>query len=268
MQEGKFPKIEEYETPETKEGVERNLPEIVRVAVDYYFTERARILESYKKNSGDYAGAQEDIEVPDKNRVCQNLLEQITKGQHLEVVAFFDLIVSDQEEKLEILGAKPAENRDFGWRREEAKIRGARDSYAYFRDRFLDEIPALGKEYSKDDFEKWLQVLLPQYEDGINKAIKEGEEELKEYREKGYRIIDGVLAGRTITELDAKMLTAILNGDLKVNRTLAEEELMEFFLGNRYDREKLIFFEKEIMRFRQFKVQVESGEWVKIRSAI
>ena len=273
MKAGEFPKIWEYETPEKKREAQESLPVLLRQGMNYFLKRRIQEIEDYEEKHGSDGETQKqivEINNLDRESLFEKLQGKLFNKQPLETVVLFDLISWFMKENLEDalqvkmddkLGVYPP----IDWK----KIGDFLNKYTYQRDRLIDEIPELDKIYIKQDFEKWLAERLKIQEDAL-KGIDRKKETQNFYDNTPlvYKILDHVSSGRVLADEEIKILLNLIDEEIKINRETARDCMSEYFLGQSYDVEELEYLEKQILKFRQFKVQVESGEWVKIHSAV
>ena len=133
----------------------------------------------------------------------------------------------------------------------------------------IDEVTELDKTYTKQDFEKWLAERLKIQEHALE--VIDRKKETQTFYDSTlllYKILDRALSGRTLVDEEIKIILNLLDKDIKEDREKMRDLMLEYYLGQSYDDQELKDSEKNILMFRQFKVGVESGEWVKVRSAV
>ena len=262
MKAGEFPKIWEYETPEKELETKESLPVLLRQGINYFLKRRIQEIEDYEEKHGSDGETQKqiaEINNLDRESLFEKLQGKLFNKQPLETVVLFDLISWFMKENLEDalqvrmddkLGVYPPIDRK--------KIGDGLNKYTYQRDRLIDEIPELDKIYIKQDFEKWLAERLKIQEHALE--VIDRKKETQNFYDNTllvYKILDHISSGRVLAD-----------EEIKTNREKARDCMSEYFLGQSYNVEELEYLEKQILKFRQFKVQVESGEWVKIHSAV
>lgn len=273
MEEGNFPKIWEYETPEKEKEAEKDLPASLREGINYFLAKSVRSIEAYEEQYGfDEETKRQVTEIKnlDRESLFEKLKGKLYRQQPLETVALFDLVSGFIEEELEAVRNSKKVDGSFGNDPQayEGKIRNSLDKYTYQRDRLIDEVPELGKTYSKQDFEKWLAARLKIQEDTLKDIERKKETQIfYDNTLLVYKIFDHALSGRVLAGEEIKILLNLLDDDIRAYREAARDFILEYFLGQPYDGQELENLEKYILRYRQFKVGIESGEWVKVHSA-
>lgn len=272
MKKGEFPNLKEYETPERTTERERDLPLTLRKGLNYFLARQITGLEDYEQAYGSSKDIKEqinEIRRLDREGVYGQLKKRLEKRQPLEVVALFDLVTQLLDQELRTLYTVRPDQYPVNWKTEETRLLGLKENYAHHRDRLLEEIPELHQTYSREDFEKWLRDSLTSHEELLKSVPKK--EENKGFLENvtfSYRTLDHALSGRFLGQDEFQKLVELLDNEIRMYREPMRDLLVEWLLGKPYDSKELKGQEKIILMFRQFKVGVESGEWVKTRATV
>lgn len=272
MKAKEFPRLKEYEAPERTMEREKDLPLALRKGLNYFLARQIIGLEDFERVYGSSEDTKEQIKEIrrlDREKVYGKLKKGLEKHQPLEVIALFDLITQFLDQELRTLYTVPPEKYPVNWEAEETRLSNLKENYAYHRDRLLEEIPELRETCRREDFEKWLRESLVSHEELLKITSKK--EENKGFLENvasAYRTLDNALSGRLLGREELRKLVELLDNEIRMYREPTRDLLVEWLLGKPYDGEELKNQEKMILMFRQFKVGVESGEWVKTRAAV
>lgn len=272
MKSGEFPIGKEYETDSAREAAEKDLPITLRKGLNFFLARYVMMLEDFEKVNGPSADTKEQIkEIGQLNRekIYGKLRKRLEKYQPLEVIALFDFVTQHLDHELLVLYTIPPEKYPEDWKAEEIRLLKLKENYAYHRDRLLEEVPELRQTYRKEDFEQWLRESLASHEE-LLKSMPENEE-TKRFLENiifTYHTLDNVLSGRLLGREELQKLVELLDNEIRMYREPMRDLLVEWLQGKPYDGQELKNQEKMILKFRQFKVQVESKEWVKTRATV
>lgn len=272
MKTQEFPRLKEYETPERTTEREKDLPLTLRKGLNFFLSRQILGLEDFEQVYGPSEDTKEqigEIKRLDREGVYGKLKKRLEKRQPLEVIALFDLITQLLDQELRALYTIRPDQYPVNWKAEETRLLNLKENYAYHRDRLLEEVPKLRGTYGREDFEKWLRENLASHEELLKSVPKK--EENKGFLENvalAYRTLDNALSGRLLGQEELQKLVELLDNEIRMYREPTRDLLVEWLLGKPYDGKELKNHEKNILLFRQFKVGVESGEWVKTRATV
>lgn len=255
-----FPKLEEYETPERKKEMDQKLPNALGWSLSLFLERQLFLLNALQPRASSRARIKQ-IKGLNRGRVYNGVLERVKAKHYLEALAILDISVRHLEIDIEALDYLPEAERDTEWKEERSRTIEEKDTLAYHRDRLIEEEPRLCQVYTKKDFENWAE----ETSSGLKISLKEEtDEEDRHDLLESMSVLDKVLRAAPLAKEDTATLLFEINSEVALYREGMGEITVNYLLGEQIQAEQLLDYLGNIIKFRQFQVGVESGEWVKI----
>lgn len=273
---GEFPKIE-ISTREKREIMEREFPEVLRIAGEHYSRHRIQELQSQYSQIRDPKLYNEIFALGDLNwkDISKNLLKpwrSPADPKRLEILALLDAEIGNLEDKIAEMELKKSEREE--GEGSEALLKeyedliknweGQRDRLAAYKSWLVEEVPALREFYTQKDFNVWLEAALKRAQELMRNAKNRGDEKEFAMAKKNYLTLEAALIGRALKPDEAYLLLQIMEVEIKIKRSKAASLFFDYLLGRQYNPEALLETEKEIIKLTQFKSNLEAGEWIRL----
>lgn len=260
MKTKEFPRLEEYETPERKREMEQKLPKVLAWSLSY-FLERYLLLFSLQPGEK-FPGRTQQIKELDRKQKDELILEQVGLQKYLKPIALLDISTRYLEIELDVLDAMPEEERDAEWKEERKKTLVKKEVLAYHRDRLIEREPQIHEQYTKKDFENWIRETILNLQNMLKSET--------DATDRGNLLERMSVQNKVLTAspLSIKEVTELLfeiNYEIALYREGVGEILINYLLRKEEQENQLLDYLKNILKFRQFQVGVESKEWINFK---
>lgn len=251
-----FPHYDNYEPEEKKEPREAALPLIAGFASNEVVKNYLRAAEAFPPTTEEELRRVAALKKFDSRIFGMQLIKEGVSGKELAILALLDEAEDIITQESETLSDS---------RTQQKATSTMRDFLALHRDRLLEKLPELRRAYTKKDFEDWLRSIMRSNEQSQTRKIDTSDEGLKNRikasTEKEYKALDRYFSGAPLLEDDYKEIYRLLDDDIRSARSPTTEEIINFILGEEYDDQALLKFEADILKMRQFRANLESGDW-------
>lgn len=266
-----FPKIEQTIT-ERKEILERELPRVLSDILSRIIIREVEKRFTFYSKSGDPAVANEirALNLLDPEAAAGRLTRDIKRDERrLETLALLD--VGEWEYGRLMAGlSRDLSAAEYGSEESEGlkliiKMYGARrEKVRLERDWLLEEESALRIFASKEEFMEWARDLRERSE-ARRRIDKTKDLEGAESQKLQEELLRKIEAGGALSSRELELLNSLLELEINRTRVLASSEVTKYLLNSAdYSKEQLLGYEKKIIKFRQFLVNVNAGEWVSL----
>ena len=254
------------------EAFEEKLPQAVLDAIAVFMPRRLEQTDQLARRTGDGEAKKEfnDLLLVPYKKSARAIADRARWGKWFEAVALFDIAIALREgdlvrasERISSLGdGEEGEEERRALEEGQTRIKGERDRFSHYRDWLIENSAELRELPDRAEFHEWLMAMMARFEVTQKEFEKRGDKESHGRLKSAYDALDSASARRVLSAGEREQILEVLDREILRYRARASDFVAQgVILGKVYNEEELLQIEKKVIELRNFKINIEAGEW-------
>lgn len=253
-----------YDDPKKREQIDRESPQALERALNYFFAETVERLERLHATFENEEDAQlsTELQLADRGNALEYIKVEMAAGDYTLAIGILDLATETTTAR----SLAQSESDDPGAKAQIREQEQYNREFAVQRDRLIAVDEQLSRQYEKADFESWVRELLKRQEKVLgSKEWQEVEPKVAPRVSRTAAVLEKILADQPLNEKDQHELILEIIEETIWNYVGIEVELRRALLLRSYNKDRMLKSIEGNIRMRQFREHIERGEWIKVK---